>query len=69
MQIATDGGRGGPGRPWADVISSGTQLYYRPGLQTLLLCVQLQAATALLIPSRGSELSYTTVAIERERIV
>ena len=35
----------------------------------MLVCVQLQAATAVLIPSRGSELSYTTVAIEREQIV
>ena len=31
--------------------------------------MQLHAATALLIPSRGSELSYTTVAMEREQIV
>ena len=29
----------------------------------------MQAAPALLIPSRGSELSYTAVAMEREQIV
>ena len=35
----------------------------------MLVCVQLQAPTAVLIPSRDSELSYTTVAMEREHIV
>ena len=36
---------------------------------SLLACPLLHAATALLNPSRGSELSYTAVAMEREQIV
>ena len=34
---------------------------------SLLVCVPLHAATALLMPSRGRELSYMAVATEREK--
>ena len=60
VQLATDAGRGGPGRPWADAVSSGTWLH-RPRLH----CLRTRCCITALVADtvKGGELNYMALAL------